>query len=93
VFTLEKKLIDKMGKTRKTGKTGAAADYGSDRKHLTSREVEKLIDASKDDRNEVLDRCLVDTESRVLHVTRLKQGLSTTQPPRAFPLVSLDYTV
>lgn len=80
-----------------------AADYGSDRKHLTSREVERLIEAAKGSRNEARDRCLlllmfrhglrvseacglkldqVDTESRVLHVARLKGGLSTTQPLR-----------
>jgi type 1 fimbriae regulatory protein FimB len=74
-----------------------------DRKHLTSREVEKLIEATKGSRNEARDRCLlllmfrhglrvseacglkldqVDTESRVLHVRRLKAGLSTTQPLR-----------
>src|SRR6266481_9000891 len=75
----------------------------SDRKHLTSREVERLIEATKGSRNELRDRCLlllmfqhglrvseacrmkldqVDTESRVLHVARLKDGLSTTQPLR-----------
>jgi type 1 fimbriae regulatory protein FimB len=73
----------------------------SDRKHLTSREVERLIEATKGSRNETRDHCLlllmfrhglrvseacrmkldqVDTESRVLHVARLKGGLSTTQP-------------
>jgi hypothetical protein len=36
-----------MGKTRKTQKHGAAAGYDSDRKHLTGREVEKLIDAPR----------------------------------------------
>lgn len=75
-----------------------------DRKHLTDREVERLIAAIKGSRNERRDRCLVllmyrhglrvseacglqldqvDTESRVLHVRRLKGGLSTTQPLRA----------
>jgi type 1 fimbriae regulatory protein FimB len=74
-----------------------------DRKHLTGREVERLIAAIKGGRNEARDRCLVllmfrhglrvseacgllleqvDTESRVLHVRRLKGGLSTTQPLR-----------
>jgi type 1 fimbriae regulatory protein FimB len=93
-----------MGKTAKTEKHGAAADDSSDRKHLTSREVEKLIEAAKGSRNEARDRCLlllmfrhgfrvseacglkldqVDTESRVLHVARLKRGLSTTQPLRS----------
>jgi hypothetical protein len=51
--------MGKTRKTRKTGNirlrqdyggqaggaAGRAADYGSDRKHLTSREVEKPIDA------------------------------------------------
>ena len=76
----------------------------SERKHLTSREVERLIEATKGGRNEIRDRCLlllvfrhglrvseacgmkldqVDTESRVLHVARLKGGLSTTQPLRS----------
>jgi type 1 fimbriae regulatory protein FimB len=76
---------------------------GIDRKHLTSREVERLIGATRDSRNEIRDRCLlllmfrhglrvseacglkldqVDTESRVLHVSRLKGGLSTTHPLR-----------
>src|SRR5262244_4327580 len=75
----------------------------SDRKHLVSAEVDKLIAATKGSRNEARDRCLlllmfrhglrvseacglklsqVDVESRVLHVARLKQGLSTTHPLR-----------
>jgi type 1 fimbriae regulatory protein FimB len=75
----------------------------SDRKHLVSAEVDKLIAAVKGTRNEARDRCLlllmfrhglrvseacglqlsqVDVESRVLHVARLKQGLSTTHPLR-----------
>ena len=94
-------------KTPKTGNTGAAAadHHGTDRLHLTSREVEKLIDATTgSSRNRERDRCLlllsyrhgyrvseicglkldqVDTESRVLHVKRLKRGLSTTHPLRA----------
>jgi type 1 fimbriae regulatory protein FimB len=93
-----------MGNARKRGNTGAAADGGSDRLHLTSREVERLIEATKGSRNEARDRCLVllmfrhglrvseacrlkldqvDADSRVLHVVRLKHGLSTTQPLRA----------
>jgi len=76
----------------------------SDWKHLTAREVQRLIDATRGSRNEARDRCLlllmfrhglrvseacrmkldqVDTESPVLHVARLKGGLSTTQPLRA----------
>src|SRR5260370_988401 len=87
-------------KSRKTGDTGGG---GRGRKRLTSREVERLIEATKGGRNEVRARCLlllmfrhglrvpeacrmtldqVDTESRVLHVARLKGGLSTTQPLR-----------
>ena len=94
------KTLDKTMNGRKSGKTGA--DDG-DRKHLTGREVERLIEATKGSRNEARDRCLlllmfrhglrvseacgmklaqVDTESRVLHVARLKGGLSTTQPLR-----------
>src|SRR5712691_5837598 len=75
----------------------------SDRKHLVSAEVDKLLAATKGSRNAARDRCLlllmfrhglrvseacglvlsqVDTESRILHVTRLKEGLSTTHPLR-----------
>jgi len=75
----------------------------SDRKHLVSAEVEKLLAATQGTRNEARDHCLlllmfrhglrvseacglqlsqVDTDSRVLHVARLKQGLSTTHPLR-----------
>src|ERR1022692_2724065 len=87
----------------KTRKTALSEVPGSDRKHLTSREVERLIEAARGSRNEARDRCLlllmfrhglrvseacglkldqVDTESRVLHVARLKGGLSTTHPLR-----------
>lgn len=73
------------------------------RKHLTQTEVARLIEATKGNRNEARDRCLlllmfrhglraseacamrlsqVDLESRVLHVARLKRGLSTTHPLR-----------
>jgi type 1 fimbriae regulatory protein FimB len=75
-----------------------------DRKHLTGREVERLIQAAKGARHEARDRCLmllmfrhglrvteacrlkldqVDADSRVLHVIRLKRGLSTDHPLRA----------
>ena len=75
---------------RKTGNTGGD---DSDRKHLTGREVERLIEAR--------DRCLlllmfrhglrvseacglkldqVDTESRVLHVARLKGAYRRRSP-------------
>jgi type 1 fimbriae regulatory protein FimB len=86
-------------KTKKRGEHRRGAE--GDRTHLTGREVERLIEATRGSRNEARDRCLlllmfrhglrvseacrlkldhVDTESRVLHVTRLKRGLSTTQP-------------
>ena len=76
----------------------------NERKHLTQTEVERLIAATKNSRNEARDRALlllmfrhglrvseacamrlsqVDVESRVLHVARLKKGLSTTHPLRA----------
>ena len=75
----------------------------SDRKHLVSAEVGKLLEAAKGSRNSARDRCLlllmfrhgprvseacgltlshVDSVSRVLHVQRLKAGLSTTHPLR-----------
>jgi len=41
---------------RKTGNTG---EDDSDRKHLTGREVERLIEATKGSRNEARDRCLL----------------------------------
>ena len=103
---------------RKTPKTGAAGGRekgagreDSDRKHLTGREVERLMEAAKGSRNGERDRCIlllmfrhglrvseacglkldqVDTESRVLHVTRLKRGLSTTQPLRADELRAIS---
>jgi len=82
----------------------------SDRKHLVSAEVHKLLDATKGSRNEARDRCLlllmfrhglrvseacglvlsqVDTESRILHVKRLKEGLSTTHPLRGDELKAI----
>src|SRR5271165_1918567 len=96
----------KMGRREHSGdreKEAWSSDGDSDRKHLTSREVERLIEATKGSRNEARDHCLfllmfrhglrvseacqmkldqVDTESPVLHVARLKAGLSTTQPLR-----------
>jgi type 1 fimbriae regulatory protein FimB len=84
-------------------RTRSTGGDDSDRKHLTPREVERLIEATRGSRNEARDRCLlllifrhglrvseacrmkldqVDTESRVLHVSRLKGGLSTTHPLR-----------
>jgi type 1 fimbriae regulatory protein FimB len=93
-----------------SGKRSTSAD-DSDRKHLTGREVERLLEAAKGSRNEARDRCLVllmfrhglrvseacklkldqvDTESRVLHVARLKGGLSTTQPLRGEELRAIN---
>jgi type 1 fimbriae regulatory protein FimB len=75
----------------------------NDRKHLTTGEVEQLMEAARGGRNETRDRCLmllmfrhglrvteacrlkldqVDADSRVLHVIRLKRGLSTDHPLR-----------
>jgi type 1 fimbriae regulatory protein FimB len=92
-----------MMNARKTGNHGRAPDSGSDRKHLTGHEVGQLMGATKGNRNEARDRCLlllmfrhglrvseacelkldqVDTDSRVMHVKRLKGGLSTTHPLR-----------
>ena len=82
----------------------------SDRKHLVSAEVDKLLATTKGTRNETRDRCLlllmfrhglrvseacglrlsqVDIESRVLHVKRLKQCLSTTHPLRGDEIKSI----
>ncbi len=76
----------------------------SERKHLTGREVERLIEATKGTSTAARDRCLlllmfrhglrvseacqmkmdqVDSESRVIHVQRLKEGLNTVHPLRA----------
>ena len=41
------------------GRGNTSAGYDSDRKHLTSREVERLIEATKGSRNEARDRCLL----------------------------------
>src|SRR5271165_599040 len=41
------------------GNTGRGLAEISDRKHLTSREVERLIEATKGRRNEIRDRCLL----------------------------------
>ena len=38
---------------------GPASIGDSDRKHLTNREVERLIEAAKGSRNEARDRCLL----------------------------------
>ena len=94
------------GNSRQNDKRTQKRKHGAgddDRKHLTGREVERLIEATRGSRNEARDRCLlllmfrhglrvseacrmkldqVDTKSRVLHVARLKHGLSTTQPLR-----------
>jgi len=96
---------------RKSKKNEAATSSDSERKHLTRREVERLIEAAKGSRNEARDRCLlllifrhglrvseacrmkldqVDTESRVLHVARLKGGLSTTHPLRSDELRTIS---
>ncbi len=40
------------------GKRNTAGDH-SDRKHLTGREIERLIEATKRSRNEARDRCLL----------------------------------
>src|SRR5712692_1158818 len=110
-MTRQKELKSLMLKNPPRANTGVAGFFHtltldktmSDRKHLVSAEVDKLIAATKGTRHETRDRCLlllmfrhglrvseacglrlaqVDTESRVLHVKRLKQGLSTTHPLR-----------
>ena len=54
------KLSTKMIKTPKRGKLGSSGRVEvSERKHLTSREVERLIEATKGGRNEIRDRCLL----------------------------------
>jgi hypothetical protein len=73
-----------MINTPKKGKNGRAEATGgrghwrgvlaeiSERKHLTSREVERLIEATKGRRNEVRDRCLLLLACR-MNNTRLAQ--------------------
>jgi len=82
----------------------------SDRKHLVSAEVQKLLDTTQGSRNAARDQCLlllmfrhglrvseacglvlsqVDIESRVLHVRRLKAGLSATHPLRGDEIKSI----
>jgi len=50
------KTLDKMMNGQKTRTTGGD---DSDRKHLTGREVERLIEAARGGRNEARDRCLL----------------------------------
>src|SRR5271166_5597787 len=62
---------DQHAKKGKNGGFGTGTNFGaehwrggvlaevSERKHLTSREVERLIEATKGRRNEVRDRCLL----------------------------------
>src|SRR5215469_15893486 len=113
------RFLDKIMNRRQTRNTDGgytpiaaiAANPGSERLHLTGLEVERLLAAAKDSRNEIRDRCLVlltfrhglrvseacrlkldqvDPESRVLHVIRLKHGLSTTHPLRADELRAIN---
>ena len=51
---------DKHAKKGKIGSSGRVEV--SERKHLTSREVERLIEATKGGRNEIRDRCLLPSE-------------------------------
>ena len=44
---------------RKSKRNEAAASSDSERKHLTGREVERLIEAAKGSRNEARDRCFL----------------------------------
>ena len=88
--------LDKMMARRKAENTEIRP--GADRKHLTGREVERLIQATRGAHNEARDRCVillmfrhglrvseacrlkldqVDIDSRVIHVNRLKGGLSS----------------
>jgi type 1 fimbriae regulatory protein FimB len=72
-----------------TPKRGTLAGGTATENTSTSREVERLIEATKGSRHglRVSEACgmkldQVDAESRVLHVARLKGGLWTTQPLR-----------
>lgn len=81
-----------------------------DRKHLTQAEVDRLLGATRGQRHEARDRCLilltfrhglrvseacrlrlaqVDVDARVIHVRRLKRGLSTSHPLRTDELRAL----
>ena len=59
----------KTGRERNTG--GAVLAGGIDRKYLTSREVERLIGATRDSRNEIRDRCLLLLMFRLARVVGL----------------------
>jgi integrase len=50
---------DERGKTEKKGGCIAGGTGDGARKHLTGREVERLIEATKGRRHEVRDRCLL----------------------------------
>ena len=50
---------DKRAKTEKKGGASRGGTGGGERKHLTGREVEHLLEAIKGNRNEARDRCLL----------------------------------
>jgi integrase len=82
-------LLNTLDKMMNTPKRGTLAGGTATENTSTSREVERLIEATKGSRHglRVSEACgmkldQVDAESRVLHVARLKGGLWTTQPLR-----------
>lgn len=99
------------GQISKLGDATLILHGDNERLHLTAREVERLLESAKGNRNEIRDRCLVlltfrhglrvsetcrlkldqvDPESGVLHVIRLRRGLSTTHPLRADELRAIN---
>jgi len=55
----EKRRVRHGDELRRGTLAGGVLAEVSERKHLTSREVERLIEATKGRRNEVRDRCLL----------------------------------
>jgi site-specific recombinase XerD len=89
----EGKLSTKMMTDGKMG-TLAGAAHDSVRMHLTSRDVEKLIEAMKDGRNEARDRCLLllmfRHGLRVSEACRMKLDQVDTEARSAPPLFAHD---
>jgi type 1 fimbriae regulatory protein FimB len=100
----------KMPARRKPARKKNTGRREAGRSHLTGLEVGKLIAATRGNRNEARDRCLlllmfrhglrvseacrlkleqVNTQSRQLHIVRLKHGLPTSQPLRGDELKAI----
>jgi type 1 fimbriae regulatory protein FimB len=99
VATIDK-MMNGAGRQNRPG-TGRRPGARPRRSHLTGLEVGKLIAATRGTRHEARDRCLLllmfrhglrvseACRLRLDHITRLKHGLSTTQPLRGDELKAI----